>query len=121
MILSFKSVSKSYGTNLALNGFTAELGPGIHALLGPNGSGKTTLMNIITDNLKADGGEITFDGEDVKKMGVRFRMTNLNRNEATGKVLLRVLSEEKPSPEALSVPPTLEDYYLKVFGEETAL
>ena len=73
MILSFKNVSKSYGTNLALNGFTAELGPGIHALLGPNGSGKTTLMNIITDNLKADGGEITFDGEDVKKMGVRFR------------------------------------------------
>ena len=298
MILSFKNVSKSYGTNLALNGFTAELGPGIHALLGPNGSGKTTLMNIITDNLKADGGEITFNGEDVKKMGVRFReklgfmpqypgmypnftaerflwymaalkgigdgaksrkekketvgnavasvlnaveltdvaskkigafsggmkqrlalaqamlgdpevlildeptagldpkqriavrnviaglalnrivivathivsdveyiahdvillkkgviadcaspndltariagqvwsvpadesnvpnlqsrfrVTNLNRDEATGKVLLRVLSEEKPSPEALSVPPTLEDYYLKVFGTE---
>lgn len=41
--------------------------------LGPNGSGKSTLMNIITDNLKADRGDIVFDGENVRSMGVRFR------------------------------------------------
>ena len=78
MILHFNSISKSYGSNLALDHFTASLEPGIYALLGPNGSGKSTLMNILTDNLKADAGEITYtsdDGvtEDVLKMGIRFR------------------------------------------------
>ncbi len=73
MKLELNNITKSYGSNLALNGFTAMLEPGIYALLGPNGSGKSTLMNIITDNLKADRGEITFDGENTLKMGVRFR------------------------------------------------
>lgn len=73
MHLSIKNITKRYGDNLALNDFSAELGPGIYALLGPNGSGKSTLMNIITDNLKADSGSITCDGEDIHSMGERFR------------------------------------------------
>lgn len=78
MKLKLDKVTKSYGTNLALNSFSATLEPGIHALLGPNGSGKSTLMNIITDNLKADSGEILFEDdsgicENVLDMGVRFR------------------------------------------------
>lgn len=77
MKLSINNVSKSYGSNKALQHFTADLEPGIYALLGPNGSGKSTLMNIITDNLKSDEGEILFsDGgepENILKMGVRFR------------------------------------------------
>ena len=78
MKLQLKHISKSYGTNKALSDFTATLTPGIYALLGPNGSGKSTLMNIITDNLKADSGSITYaeddgEGEDVLKMGVRSR------------------------------------------------
>lgn len=78
MELFFCNISKSYSYNLALYNFTVSLQPGIYALLGPNGSGKSTLMNIITDNLKADSGEITYtsnDGvtENILKMGVRFR------------------------------------------------
>jgi len=73
MKLEFKEISKSYGNTKALIKFTALFEPGIYALLGPNGSGKSTLMNILTDNLKADDGEITYDGENVLKMGVRFR------------------------------------------------
>ena len=78
MKLQLNHISKSYGTNKALSDFTATLTPGIYALLGPNGSGKSTLMNIIIDNLKADSGSITYaeddgEGEDVLKMGVRFR------------------------------------------------
>ena len=78
MTLSIQNITKSYGTNLALNNFTATLDAGIYALLGPNGSGKSTLMNILTDNLKADSGEITFKdangvSENVLDMGVRFR------------------------------------------------
>ena len=78
MLLSFDNIKKSYGSNLALNQFSATLHPGIYALLGPNGSGKSTLMNILTDNLKADSGEITYtddsgNTENVLHMGVRFR------------------------------------------------
>lgn len=78
MILSIKELSKAYGKNQALSCFSADFQPGIYALLGPNGAGKSTLMNIITDNLKADSGEITFgdDGkepENIKKMGTEFR------------------------------------------------
>lgn len=78
MILSINNISKAYGSNRALSELTLTLTPGIYALLGPNGSGKSTLMNIITDNLKADSGEILYseDGrehENVLKMGARFR------------------------------------------------
>lgn len=78
MTLTLKNISKSYGANRALKGFSATLEPGIYALLGPNGSGKSTLMNILTGNLNADSGEIicTSDSgvsENVLKMGVRFR------------------------------------------------
>ena len=59
--LAFDRISKSYGKTKALTDFLASLEPGIYALLGPNGSGKSTLMNILTDNLKADGGTTCFD------------------------------------------------------------
>ena len=73
MTLSIQNISKRYGDNLALDRFSAELTPGIYALLGPNGAGKSTLMNILTDNLKADSGVITLDGEDILSMGERYR------------------------------------------------
>lgn len=73
MQLEFVNVSKAYGKNQALAGFSAVLEPGVHALLGPNGAGKSTLMNILTDNLKADEGQILLDGADIRKMGARFR------------------------------------------------
>lgn len=78
MELKFEKIDKSYGKNHALKEFSATLTPGIYALMGPNGSGKSTLMNILTDNLKADSGEITYaevgkEHENVLKMGVRFR------------------------------------------------
>ncbi len=79
MQLILKDISKSYGSTQALRHFSATLEPGIYALLGPNGSGKSTLMNILTDNIAADSGEILFspDAETpprrVREMGVQFR------------------------------------------------
>lgn len=73
MKLVLDKISKSYGKNKALSEFSAELTPGVYALLGPNGSGKSTLLNIITDNLKADSGKIYYDGEDILKLGAEFR------------------------------------------------
>ena len=78
MNLRITNILKTYGNTVALNRFSATFTPGIYALLGPNGSGKSTLMNILTDNLKADSGEITYtddsgNTENVLHMGVRFR------------------------------------------------
>ncbi len=47
----------------------------------------------------------------------RFRVTNISRDKASGDVLLRVLSDVAPNERAHAVLPTLEDYYLYVFGD----
>ena len=47
----------------------------------------------------------------------RFRMTNIAQDEQTGEVLLRVLADTMPTERARTVVPTLEDYYLHVFGD----
>ena len=72
-MLSINNLSKSYGSNLALNQFTYSFDHGIYALLGPNGSGKSTLMNIVTQNLKSDNGEILLDDTPIGKLGASYR------------------------------------------------
>ena len=44
-------------------------------------------------------------------------VTNIARDEQTGEVLLRVLADTMPTERARTVAPTLEDYYLYVFGD----
>ena len=71
--LNIDGITKSYGTTLALHDFTMEMTPGVYALLGPNGSGKSTLMNILTDNLRADGGHVYLNGRSTPELGSRYR------------------------------------------------
>lgn len=72
-MIKISNISKSYGNKKALGEVTMELKEGVYALLGPNGAGKSTLMNIITGNLKADGGEILWDEKNIEKMGKEYR------------------------------------------------
>lgn len=71
--LRFENVKKNYGDKQALCGVSFTLNEGIYGLLGPNGAGKSTLLNILTGNLPATEGRILLDGEDVAKLGRRFR------------------------------------------------
>lgn len=74
MELVIKDISKSYGNKkLALSHVNMEFTPGIYGLLGPNGSGKSTLMNIITDNIKADGGHVFYNGTDIHSLKDKYR------------------------------------------------
>lgn len=75
MELALNCISKTYkkGSVKALDNFSVTLTPGVYGLLGPNGAGKSTLMNIITDNLNADGGEVVYGGENIKKLGKDYR------------------------------------------------
>jgi ABC-2 type transport system ATP-binding protein len=58
------ATTKRYGEVLGLNGFTAEFGPGITALIGPNGSGKSTFFQLLTGQLHADSGHLSVLGRD---------------------------------------------------------
>ncbi len=51
----------------ALSDVTAEIGPGIHLLLGENGAGKTTLLHIIAGLLFPTMGECQIDGLATRK------------------------------------------------------
>ncbi|MCM1047513.1 MAG: ABC transporter ATP-binding protein [Clostridiales bacterium] len=75
MELKLNGITKSYnnGKTYAVKDFNACFTPGVYGLLGPNGAGKSTLMNIITDNIEADSGTITFDGISIKEMGASYR------------------------------------------------
>ena len=73
MLLEIKNLTKHYGSKCALRDFSCAIGPGILGIIGPNGAGKTTLMNLITDNVSREAGEILYDGTDVLKLGKGFR------------------------------------------------
>ncbi|MBR2175325.1 MAG: ABC transporter ATP-binding protein [Clostridia bacterium] len=74
MELKIENISKSYKKGKkALCDFSVTLNTGVYGLLGANGAGKSTLMNIITDNLKADSGEIYYNGANVRKLGKKYR------------------------------------------------
>jgi ABC-type branched-subunit amino acid transport system ATPase component len=65
-LLEVVDVSRRFGAVQALQdaNLTVER-HSITALIGPNGSGKTTLFNVVTGYLRADSGQIRFDGHDV--------------------------------------------------------
>ena len=73
MKLELKDLTKRYGPLVALDSFSITFEPGIYGVLGANGAGKSTMINLITDNVKRDGGSVTFDGEDILKLGDQFR------------------------------------------------
>lgn len=73
MLLEIKNIAKQYGKKTALQNISLTLTPGVYGLLGPNGAGKSTLMNIITENLLPDEGEVCYNGTEIKKLGSGYR------------------------------------------------
>jgi ABC-type branched-subunit amino acid transport system ATPase component/ABC-type branched-subunit amino acid transport system permease subunit len=68
-LLEVRGVTKRFGGLTAVDGADLAVERGsITALIGPNGSGKTTLFNLVTGNLPADSGEITFAGKRIEKL-----------------------------------------------------
>ena len=66
MSIEVQNISKSYGTQKALDGVTFSVKKGeIVGFLGPNGAGKSTLMKILTTYITADEGTASVNGNDV--------------------------------------------------------
>lgn len=62
-LLALHQVSKSFGALKVTDNISLSVTAGeVLGILGPNGAGKTTLFNLISGDLKADAGEIEFDG-----------------------------------------------------------
>jgi ATP-binding cassette subfamily F protein uup len=58
-VLDVLNISKSFDNKLVINNFTYKFGRKDKiGIVGPNGSGKSTFLNIITEKLKPDTGEV---------------------------------------------------------------
>ena len=68
MSIVIENLTKSYGSQKALDGVSLEIKSGqITGLLGPNGAGKSTLMKIITGSVIPDAGSVMVNGVDALK------------------------------------------------------
>jgi branched-chain amino acid transport system ATP-binding protein len=68
-MLEVRNLEINYGAVRAVEGIDFEVGAGeVMALLGPNGSGKTSTLRAITA-LESYRGSITFDGDEVSRLG----------------------------------------------------
>lgn len=73
MELAIRNLKKSYGKKEVLKGVNYIFTPGIYGVLGVNGAGKSTLIRLIADYIKADSGEITYNGENITQLKRAFR------------------------------------------------
>jgi sulfate transport system ATP-binding protein len=65
-MIEARSVSKQFGSFVALDDVSVEVPPGsLTALLGPSGSGKSTLLRIIAGLERPDAGRVLIEGHDV--------------------------------------------------------
>jgi branched-chain amino acid transport system ATP-binding protein len=68
-MLRVESLRKSFGDFNAVSDARLTVKKGeLVAVIGPNGAGKTTLFNLITGQLKPDGGSILFHDEDISRL-----------------------------------------------------
>lgn len=76
--LRVETISKSYGTQLVLDGISFDLKPGeIFGLVGLNGAGKTTLIKILLDLAEANSGRASIFGEPCNTVKARERISYL--------------------------------------------
>jgi branched-chain amino acid transport system ATP-binding protein len=65
-LLTLDRVSKSYGALRVTDDISFSVKEGqTLGILGPNGAGKTTLFNLISGDVRADAGAVSFDGHDI--------------------------------------------------------
>ncbi|UII76848.1 gliding motility-associated ABC transporter ATP-binding subunit GldA [Flagellimonas sp. HMM57] len=66
MSITVSNITKSFGTQKALNNVSFSIQKGeIVGFLGPNGAGKSTMMRILTTYYKANSGEAEVNGHNV--------------------------------------------------------
>ena len=68
-LLEARGLIKHFGGVHAIDGLNFHIQHGeILGIIGPNGSGKTTLFNVLTGFLKANSGDVLFEGEHITNL-----------------------------------------------------
>jgi len=92
--LTAEHISKTYGDHVALRDLHISIPKqSIFGLLGPNGAGKTSFIRIVTQIIKADGGQILIDSQPLARnhmlnMGYLPEERGLYKKMKVGKLLL---------------------------------
>ncbi len=73
MEIRISHLTKRFGDKTALDDVSLTLDAGVHALLGPNGAGKSTLINILTDSIERDKGEVLYNDYEITSLGAKYR------------------------------------------------
>lgn len=73
-MISIRDITKSFNKRVVLIGVSFDFEPGkISLIKGQNGSGKTTLMNIISNLIRPDSGEIFLSGTKISFHDYNYR------------------------------------------------
>ncbi len=72
-IIVGSAISKSYGTNVVLDGADLIVRPGVTGLLGANGTGKTTMLGLLLGLHRCDSGTMEVLGHDPATAGPEVR------------------------------------------------
>ena len=65
-MIEIRHLYKAFDNHMVLRNLNMKINEGaVYGFVGPNGAGKTTTMRIIAGLLKADGGQILIDSEDI--------------------------------------------------------
>jgi len=73
-LLALEHVSKSYGALKVTDDISLAVAAGeTLGILGPNGAGKTTLFNLISGDVRADGGSVRYDGREISGLRAHQR------------------------------------------------
>jgi ABC-2 type transport system ATP-binding protein len=82
-VITVHSVSRWFGSVVAVSDVTFDVVPGITGLLGPNGAGKTTLLRMITGLAGVSSGTVTVFGEPVRDNPPLYRRVGVMSEHET--------------------------------------
>ena len=69
-IIKVENITKRFKDKLVLDNISFDIEEGeIFGLIGPNGAGKSTLINIITNLMMADSGNVFVEGKNLLEIG----------------------------------------------------
>ena len=75
MLLEIRNLRRSFGAVVVADDISLDVAESeALGIVGPNGAGKSSLFNLITGQLKPDGGNILLDGTDITNAPVRRRV-----------------------------------------------